>query len=361
MSSQSHRDASESGGSLSLVDTDIHQSWKDEDELVAYLPDHWQDRGIDVPESHWHQPVGYLRDDAHPPNGGLPGSDPEYLIEQHMDEFGVDYGVLTGPIPSLVLGATANFDYATALASAVNDWLVEKWLSVDDRFLGSILIANQQPQRAAAEIRRLGDHPQMNQVLMSSATRRPYGQRIFWPIYEAAEEMGLPVMIHAAAAGRGFTNPPTGAGFPNTYFERHTVLPGNILGHLVSMVTRGIFEEYPDLKVVLCEGGFGWVPSILWRMDKNWKGLKTQTPWLTKPPSEYVREHVRFTTQPIEEPEKDEHLLQIMEMMHAEETLMFSSDYPHWDGDSPTHGLPRLPDQLAERVYHKNAQELYGL
>lgn len=361
MSSQSPADASDAESELSLIDTDVHQSWEDEAELVAYLPEHWQERGIDVPESHWHQPVGYLRDDATPPGGGPAGSDPEYLAEQHMDAFGVDYGVLTGPIPSLVLGATANFDYATALATAVNDWLVEKWLATDDRFLGSILVANQQPERAAEEIHRLGSHPQMAQVLMSSATRRPYGQRIFWPIYEAAEEEGLPIMIHAAAAGRGFTNPPTGAGYPNTYFERHTVLPGNILGHLVSMVTRGVFEEFPDLDLVLCEGGFGWVPSILWRMDKNWKALRSQTPWLTKPPSEYVFENVRFTTQPVEEPETPEQLRQIMEMLHAEETLMFSSDYPHWDGDSPDHGLPPLSDDLSDRIYYGNAKELYGL
>ncbi|MDX1748253.1 MAG: amidohydrolase family protein [Halobacteriales archaeon] len=47
--------------------------------------------------------------------------------------------------------------------------------------------------------------------------------------------------------------------------------------------------------------------------------------------------------------------------MHAQETVMFASDYPHWDGDSPAHGLPNLPEELSEAIYYRTAQELYGL
>jgi uncharacterized protein len=127
------------------------------------------------------------------------------------------------------------------------------------------------------------------------------------------------------------------------------------------MVIKGVFVEFSDLRYVMIEGGFGWVPHLMWRLDKNWKGLKDQAPWLERPPSEYIREHVRFTTQPIEEPEKSDHLLQIFEMMHAEETMLFSSDYPHWDGDSPNYGLPKMTDSLERNIYYKNAKEIYGL
>ena len=111
----------------------------------------------------------------------------------------------------------------------------------------------------------------------------------------------------------------------------------------------------------LIEGGFAWVPHVMWRLDKNWKALRSECPWLTRPPSEIIREHFRLSTQPIEEPDNDAHLLQLFAMMDAEHTLMFSSDYPHWDFDSPTQAFPRLPPELKRRIFVENARELYGL
>ena len=64
---------------------------------------------------------------------------------------------------------------------------------------------------------------------------------------------------------------------------------------------------------------------------------------------------------PLESPPNPKHLLQIFEMMDAEHILMFASDYPHWDFDSPTHAFPTLPDDVWERIFRRNALELYGL
>jgi predicted TIM-barrel fold metal-dependent hydrolase len=103
------------------------------------------------------------------------------------------------------------------------------------------------------------------------------------------------------------------------------------------------------------------MPHVMWRLDKNWKALRSECPWLTQKPSEIIVEHFRLTTQPIEEPDDDKHLLQIFEMMDAAHTLMFSSDYPHWDFDSPQQAFPRLPADLKRRIFAENARELYGL
>ena len=62
-------------------------------------------------------------------------------------------------------------------------------------------------------------------------------------------------------------------------------------------------------------------------MDHDWKRLKAEVPNLRKAPSEYVTERVRFTTQPTEETETPSQVATIMELMHAERTLLFSSDY----------------------------------
>jgi predicted TIM-barrel fold metal-dependent hydrolase len=344
-------------GSL-LIDCDTHPEVLGDVDLEPYLPEAYRElRGVNVPGSHWSNPHGFARQDA----VSAEGTAYERFCEQHLDQFDVDYVVLNrGP---LGLGVAPDADYAAALARAHNEELIENWLDRDERFLGSALIAPQAPEKAAEEIRRVGDHPRIVQVLWSSASGLgiPYGRRQFWPIYEAAAEMGLPVAVHPGTEGRGTARPPTGAGYPSRYIEWHTVLPANYIGHLASLITEGVFAEYPELTFVCIEGGLAWVPHFMWRLDKNWQGLRAQTPWLDRRPSEYVREQVRFTTQPIEEPQDPRHIQQILEMMHAEETVMFASDYPHWDTDSPDHGLPPLDDDLKAAVTHENAQELYDL
>ena len=92
-----------------------------------------------------------------------------------------------------------------------------------------------------------------------------------------------------------------------------------------------------------------------------WKALRSEVPWVRRPPSEYVADHVRVATQPIERPDDDAHLLQVMEMMDAGRLLLFSTDYPHWDFDSPTRAFPKLPHDLREAIFSTNARELYGL
>ena len=96
-------------------------------------------------------------------------------------------------------------------------------------------------------------------------------------------------------------------------------------------------------------------------MDKNYKALRAETPWLKKLPSAYIRDHLFLTTQPIEEPERPEHFLQILEMINAPGNILFSSDYPHWDFDNPLMALPPLPRDWKDRIFHANAAALYRL
>ena len=105
-----------------------------------------------------------------------------------------------------------------------------------------------------------------------------------------------------------------------------------------------------------------WLVHTLWRLDKNFKALRSTTPWLKKRPSEYILEHVRLTTQPLEEPENPEHLAQVFAMLQAERTLCFASDFPHWDFDDPERAFPKtIGPALLKRIFYDNAAELYGL
>jgi predicted TIM-barrel fold metal-dependent hydrolase len=96
-------------------------------------------------------------------------------------------------------------------------------------------------------------------------------------------------------------------------------------------------------------------------MDQNWHQFRKEVPWVKVKPSETVLNHVRFTSQPMEEPEKPEYLASILEMIHADRTLVFSTDYPHWDNDFPNLTLPGISAALRQRIFFQNAADLFNL
>ncbi|MCZ8517568.1 amidohydrolase family protein [Paenibacillus filicis] len=349
-------------GSL-IIDTDIHNAIRRREDMLPFLPKVWHQQWMDNEVGvygQYYSPLGVMRKDAVPDSGGSPGSDPLYVLKHHMDPYGIDFGILTG---SGVLGISlhADPDYANAIASAYNDWQIEHWLKVSPKFKGSILINHSDPAAAAQEIDRMGPHPDMVQVIMSSGARMPYGQRFYHPIYEAAERNGLPVAVHPGTEGKGISGAPTPSGYPTRYMEWHNILPANYMTHINSLVCEGVFEKFPKLKFVAIEGGIAWLPHLMWRMDKNYKALRDTTPWLKRLPSEYILEHVRLTTQPIEEPADIDHLVQIFNMIRADEIVMFSSDYPHWDFDNPKIALNGIPREMKQRILGQNAADLYKL
>ncbi len=67
------------------------------------------------------------------------------------------------------------------------------------------------------------------------------------------------------------------------------------------------------LKLVLVEAGVAWLTGFLWRLDQAWKALRSEVPWVRRRPSAYVLDHVRITTQPLEEPENPRNLLQLLD------------------------------------------------
>jgi predicted TIM-barrel fold metal-dependent hydrolase len=341
-----------------IIDCDVHVYFKSREELNRYLPEPWRSRYHPLNRAYGN--VQGNRVDASPPGGGGAATDPDFLREQLIDQYGVDFAIL---LPRAMINPLPDPDMATAVAAAYNDWLADTWLDQynhDGIFKGSIYVATQDPIAAAKEIARWAGHPHFVQVMTDSGARAPFGQRQYYPIYEACERYGFPFAIHPGTDGMGINHQPT-PGFPTRYIEFHTCLPLAFQAHLVSFLTEGVFEKYPDFKIVLVEGGVSWLPALMWRLDAEYRGLRYEVPWLTKRPSEYLRDHVRFTSQPIERPEKDEHLLQILEMMDAEHLLMFSSDYPHWDFDAPNRAFPKLPDQLKKRIFYENAKEFYKL
>ena len=351
-----------------MIDCDVHNSWSSSTALLPYLEPAFRDylvRGElpggrdSFPHAHrpWLHPEGFMRTDATPADGGTPGSNYELLREQLLDRYDLEYAILTGE-EAIEVSTLANGHYASALARAANDWTVEEWLPLDPRLKGSLVVAPQDPRGAAEEIRRLGEHPDVVQVLVSSGSSRPYGDPVYHPIWEAAAEVGLPVGIHLGGQG-GVNANPTGCGPPTFFWETHALLCETGMGHVASLIAHGVFERFPNLRFVLIECGVAWLPAILWRLDADYKALRKETPWLRRLPSEYAADHIRLTTQPLEQPADARQLWPLLEAMDGERTLLFASDYPHWDFDDPT--TLNLPPGWRERVFGENARELYGL
>ena len=355
-----------------VIDCDIHHDWTSPTDLLPYLSSGWREYATRSGGRHGPMPLapseispnpgGVFRDDAFPPEGGPPGSSYELVRSQLLDPYRVERGLLTFGGGTYV-AAIANPYFAAEVARAANDWSLDRWLDGrDGRLYGTVLLANQLPEEAAREIRRVGGHPRMAAALLATnGIGKPFGHPLFHPIYEAAAEMGLPVAIHAA--GESFASmrvSPSGSGVPSLYLEHHTLVPQGLMTHLVSMIVHGVFEKFPSLRVLLIEACVAWIPAVLWRFDMDYKGLRREVPWLRRHPSDYFYEHVRITTQPLELAPRREQMTELLRLVDAGEVLCFSSDYPHWDTDDPLSVAQALPREWHDRIFRENALELFG-
>ncbi|MBV9170798.1 MAG: amidohydrolase [Chloroflexi bacterium] len=344
-----------------FIDCDFHPQWDSPKDLYPYLPKRWIEH-IEVFGLRGRAGGTYPRflDDkagTWPPSGRRAASEPAFVRETFLDPERVAYAIL-GPLSGV--GGLGNLDLAAAWASAVNDWQTAEWLDFDPRFRASIQVAVEDPPHAAAEIRRVAGDRRFVQVQFPGRPQEPMGRRKYWPIYEACEEYGLAIMSHAFGS---HGQPITGTGWPSYYLDDHVGPAQAMQANIISLVVEGVFEHFPGLRLVSVENGFGWLPSLCWRLDTSWHLLKLEVPHLTRLPSDYIHEHVYLSTQPMEEPNRPRYFLQLLEHFGPSiDRLVFATDYPHWDADDPDEALPvKLPADLQRKLYFENAARLYNL
>jgi predicted TIM-barrel fold metal-dependent hydrolase len=121
---------------------------------------------------------------------------------------------------------------------------------------------------------------------MASGSSRLLGRSFLYPLYAAAAEHGLPVANYPDTAGSGTSGDPTSADRPTRYFDWRNIIHQNSLGSITSLVCASVFEKSPTLRFVAIEGRLTLLPSLLWRMEDNFKGLHAETPWLKRLPSD---------------------------------------------------------------------------
>jgi predicted TIM-barrel fold metal-dependent hydrolase len=347
-----------------LIDCDVHQNFPPGFSVVDFLDEPYRSEVAEFGPRRISSGIrfedGGMRRDAIAPDGRQGGKDPGWTAEHLMDTYGHRYALLTGEAG--MIAGIPDPGYASAICTAWNRMTHQCWLPADRRYLTGVKIALQDPAGAAREIEQWAGHPRVVCALASgNAHRIPFGQSFYWPVYEACARHGLPLHIHPATTA-ALAAPATGAsGVMTNYLQGHACLPQFFQSDLISMVLEGVFEKFPGLKVVMVEGGFAWLPHVVWRMDKEFKALRQQAPFLRRLPSEYVRDHVKLTTQPIEEPLQARHLPMLLDLMEGDRALMYASDYPHYDFDEPS-VLPRgLSEETRRRILHDNAAEFFPL
>ena len=154
----------------------------------------------------------------------------------------------------------------------------------------------------------------------------PLGRRSTGRSTRPREKHGLAIGMHA---GSTYRHAPTAAGWPSYQVEDYVLQCGNFENQLISFIAEGVFQEFPKLKLVCIESGFTWLPTLLWRINKTWRGVRAEVPWVDRPPADIIRDHVRFTLQPIDAPSGDAHKL--------------TRTLEHMGGDRPDAVLDRLP------------------
>ncbi len=258
---------------IAIMDTDIHHAIRSDADLLPYLGAVNRERlakfGGTGAAFHWFNNGGIQGHRTDLPESALHGAavcDVTCLSRDHLDRYGVDYGLLTG---SSVYGASVwpDVDYGSALCAAFNDYTMERWLAKDRRLRFALAICTQDPAGAVKEIERLGGHPQIVGVLMPTGAPRPFGNRFYDPIYAACEAHGLVPTLHLGTEGLATVGAPTAAGWPSYYVESR---------HLASFIFQGVFEKFPRLRVAFLECGIGWLPSFLWQMDATGRRCATR-------------------------------------------------------------------------------------
>jgi predicted TIM-barrel fold metal-dependent hydrolase len=350
-------DESVSAARHRVIDAAVHPAFAQPDSIRKYMSSEWSTNLV-LPAP-WRfayaNPVGDFRAEF-TYGEDWPGSDRDALRRQVLDDASVDLAVLS----PLGRGLVPDPEFYAAVNSALNTWLVEEWLDIDRRFLGSIRVNPEEPISAVREIERWAGHRQMVQVVVPLQSHRPYGDRTFLPVWEAAAAAGLPVTTHAEiAAGVEFW--PTILGYPEQFIDYALMLSSSSILHMASLISEGVFDRLPELVFVFGDGGFDIHLPFLWRMDKDYRPFKIELAWLQSTPSDYMNRHIRFLTNSrIEGPRETGDLAEFIDIWGGERWLMFGSNYPHWDYADPSSAYATLPTVQRDAIMGGNAEQLFG-
>lgn len=251
-------------------------------------------------------------------------------------------------------------EVATGFARLYNEWIADFCAPTNGRLRGVGVTPIEHGQSAIdimTEAKELG----LVAILVPPALKtRNLDHPDLDPFYSAAVELDMPLGIHGAP---GIHLPKIGADRFTNYIQVHCIsFPFDQMTAMTALVSGGVFERHPQLRVAFLEAGAGWVPFFIDRLHEHYekRGDWIERGW-RRDPHEYLRDGNIYVTCEPEEPI----LPGVIDVLGAE-FVMFASDYPHWDGEWPesTKHLRTRPDiseEVREKIGGRNAQRFYKL
>ena len=299
-------------------------------------------------------------------------SEPELRLKD-QDRDGVQAEVLYG-----ILGSSTRMGDPEAAAEMIriyNDWLADFVETHPERFIGLACIPSAPIDAAVAEVKRVVKRGAVRGVDVANSPDMPPLYDPYWnPLWDAVDDSGLPLHFHTVGGrmpdairktlwGSAWGEKVEGtidfrvarAGFA-VHISGFQIYMSTIL---MSLIYGGVLERHPRLRVVIGEGGIGWIPYILDHMDLEWEDQFGDL-GLSMKPSEYWRRQCRATYQ------SDRIGIKMLDEL-GEDNVMWGSDFPHPDGVWPdsteviTRELGHLPAAVRRKIVCENAGKLYGL
>jgi len=277
-----------------------------------------------------------------------------------MDREAIELAVLFGSSRGVRSLTGGDVSLGPAVARAFNDWLASYCGRDPARLKAAAWVALEDIDRACGEAERaVAELGAVGVVVPPFTADMAMDDPHFHPLYEQVESLDVPLLVHGAgelgSLGERY----------HTHVRRHAVaFPLSLMMASMELVCGGILERFPRLRVALLEGGVGWVPWWLDRLDEHYELQPSAAPFIREKPSQlvarYLAEGRLFWSCEMDEAE----LPRAVERL-GEGAILFASDYPHWDCTFPgaVEALERRKDLSSaakERMLSKNAEGLYG-
>lgn len=276
------------------------------------------------------------------------------LVRRAMDAMSIDLQVVF-PQPMLGIGMHPSAQTETELVFAYNRWFTSRILPHEPRIKTMLALPFRDPEACLRTVKEFADLPGVIGFLVTSQRQAQVNSPGYMRLYAELEERGLPLGFHA---GPDYNMERA----VNRFLSVHALsfVTCNMV-HLTNWVINGLPERFPKLKVIWIESGLAWIPFMMQRLDHEWLLRQSDAPLLRRPPSDYMRE-MFYTSQPMEATN-----LALLEStftaMRAETQLLWSSDWPHWDFDTPARiaGLPFLSEAAKRNILGENARRVFCL